>query len=1285
MGTGARYLHKYTIIPTQSGESQGMILIDAVSGGTPPYTVVVTKEGEPSFSSKSFNNYNLSEGVYQFLIVDALGGKNNTTNDLVLTAYTMPTYSAAVTTTACTTNSNKYCDITIYSAATNWESHEAILKEAYYYNLYKDGKTVRSMRVNSGDTSQTFSGLTNGDYFLQIVGAVPSTQYYDTGQNFADACCSGVNATYSANTFFSAITSAYTRNSYFSPSRFWPGWSWSPSVPNTQITGIYKNGIVTDREDMWFFTGNSTTGILNQLNWESSNPNSARTESNRLWYLGVTGQTMSPGEDKGPTGYTVGTGSNQQGGEDLSGGTITGDDYAGTFFYNPYIEKFQMWGLVSGASGYGWFTINPTHKNYNIDTLVGSKNAAGVSLPNPLSADNVSNIGTVAAARPGRGTFQYSGVGTQEYYSIKKWDSWNVATWRTIVTALNSDIVADTEGLYLAKNDTKPFGSATTQTMLSPCEYLDYTSEITYGNSGTTHNTSGIVLAAKTDDKGYYGPKGVTHMLTLEFYRTSGMTVYYNRGQDAYSFQRKLYGSTISTVRPTVDAPPYTDMLLDVNTEYVGLVKPKTPKSKWPFASGAKTDDLKYSPTSPPSSAYRQFESKVLGTNGPYAAEHPMASQGYIRIKVTRSGTLGEYFKIEATRTMGNNGEGELQDQASVGVGEPNPYNVDFQLQFSLLDSSTWSGDLYSAPGWVEGNELSKFLGGVKIGYISDSYSTCWFHPEFTGSCNTSDYVNDSDHGTGGRIVGSTSGVTLTDVDTNHVQTTKDTCNFDPKCTPKIPQIRPRMQAYLQTFKKPTTFVSGCSRNLDKLKDLKIYDLSGDTSAKFNFIFTGETSDMTLKRLYPQINIHRYDPQQKRFALVPDYKYLIDNLHTISGRTYDDYYGIMDYGLTSLDYSASTYIPFSALSTGTSYEYIVKPNFISKDKTTPDPVWVEINQNLDEVKFTPEDSYFVLTSPPPKPQLNIAGLDYDINPSCRLAQQNYTVTDVPSFDSNSAFTYSAITLNWEPTSKIIVTVNGVVLTQSPGNSFDGLSGGSQTGDFVIQEGRLYFSPKSVNNNDLVTLIYPAEKGRSFHNQSFTVESPTTGSGATIYQNGTYYFINLDYESLGNIVVVLNGATLQPTKDYVRVGDKLIQIINPTYNNLATTDTFNLYYLTQYLVVGNASVKTPQLVVQYDKTLNYVEELELDVRDMSGNTVQSLTKKMKLEDYGTKAFTFTIEVPYPGTYTYNVISKRDYPLLIGKTLTLTDTTRDIKFVMDSAVFYSPYNLPESVTGSSVTYY
>ena len=198
----------------------------------------------------------------------------------------------------------------------------------------------------------------------------------------------------------------------------------------------------------------------------------------------------------------------------------------------------------------------------------------------------------------------------------------------------------------------------------------------------------------------------------------------------------------------------------------------------------------------------------------------------------------------------------------------------------------------------------------------------------------------------------------------------------------------------------------------------------------------------------------------------------------------------------------------------------------------------------------------------------------------------------------------------------------------------------------------------------------------------------TSSGDTIYQNGTYYFINLEYEAVGEVALAINGTILTQGIDYVRVGEKLIQLIKPLYtdtDNLNTTDVINLYYLTPYMVVANASVKTPQLVVQYDKTLNYQEELELNVRDMSGNTVQTLTKKMKLQDYGTKAFTFTIEVPYPGTYTYNVISKREYPLLIGKTFTQNNSTRNIKFVMDNTVFYSPYNLPRSATGSSVTYY
>ena len=1247
MAGGERYIQKYTMIPTMTGTCEGAILIESISGGSAPYTITVQGAADGpnyNFTSTKANVYNLCEGSYSVAIVDANGATNSLPEWVGVSAHTYPTISAAVTTTACTTNQNKYCDMTIWSAGTNWESHEAILKRAYNYNLYKDGELIRTMRVNSGNTHQTFSGLTNGQYYLGISDDAPHVYEYDTGTNWATACCSGANATYSGALFLSATTSAYTINTQFAPGAWYPDWSWSPSPPTKQQTGLYYNGIITDQPNMWFFTGNSTTGELNPIDYTISNPNSGRTtNTDRLWYLGIRGQTMVPGTNQGPTGT--------EGGKDLSGGTITGKDYTGTFYYNPYIEKFVVWTVLSGSTGYGWMTLNPTTPNYNISPIpfVGSLPVGGdpsmpsAYLPNPISADTVASINTNIAADTDNATFQYSGTDLGMYYTIDYADG-QVKDWDEVGQTDNPLADGDCKPLILHQNATGYIASAVTQTFLSPCEYLDYTFETNYGQSGLTNPTSGIVLAAKTDKKGYYGPKGLTHILSLEFNVASGATVYYNRGgMEAYSFQRDLYGT--------------------YKTEEGVTTNPYSVKSVV---------------------GYREFESKVIGIDGPYTATTAtLWKQGFIRIKVTRSGSQGEDFKIEMTDSMGNTSD--IQTEATVSQPELNTFRTYFTMNFSLIDTSTWvdvEGGNKHAPSWATGTELLKFLGGVKYGYIGDCSGTTWFNSVFTGTCGSYSLVDGDWRAT------TNSGVTLTTTDTNHVIKTKNSCLFDPKCTPHIPQIRPRMEGYLQSFITPDIFISGGSKGYDRLEQLKIYNLSADTSAPFNFIYTGDTSDMTLKRLYPQLNIHRYDANQKRFALVADYKYILDNLEPITGVTYDEFYGMIGYGMSSLDYSATTYIPFSALSTGSSSEYIIKSNFISKDKTTTEPVWVETHQNLDEVIFdATTDSYFVLVNHPPAPQLNIAGLDYSDNPGCRLVYQNYVVKGVPAFDSNSAFTYSAITLNFEPTSKIIVVTNGLTLKQANSNEFYSLSGLSQTGDYMIQKNRLYFAPTSVKDEDLISLIYPADKGRSYHNQSVTVGIPGTGSGSTIYQNGTYYFINLDYEAVGATVIALNGTILQETKDFVRVGDKLIQVLKPLYNKvfgLKPTDVLNLYYLTQYLVVGNASVKTPQLIVQYDKTLNYIEEIELNVRDILGNTVQKLTKKMKLGDYGTKAFTFTITVPYPGTYTYNVISKRQYHLMIGKTLTLNNTTRDIRFVMDSAVFYSPYNLPTTATGSTVSW-
>ena len=115
----------------------------------------------------------------------------------------------------------------------------------------------------------------------------------------------------------------------------------------------------------------------------------------------------------------------------------------------------------------------------------------------------------------------------------------------------------------------------------------------------------------------------------------------------------------------------------------------------------------------------------------------------------------------------------------------------------------------------------------------------------------------------------------------------------------------------------------------------------------------------------------------------------------------------------------------------------------------------------------------------------------------------------------------------------------------------------------------------------------------------------------------------------------------------------------------------MYYLTQYDVVGLASTKEPLVDVSINKQLYLIEEMKLIVFDTNGNIVQEELKKYASTVAGRVSTNFTISVPAPGTYSYNLQTKRYYPLLSGKDITTSNNTKNITFIIDKTTFYSPY--------------
>ena len=110
-----------------------------------------------------------------------------------------------------------------------------------------------------------------------------------------------------------------------------------------------------------------------------------------------------------------------------------------------------------------------------------------------------------------------------------------------------------------------------------------------------------------------------------------------------------------------------------------------------------------------------------------------MITQGAIKVRVTRSGSQGERFKIQITPTMGEKSNSYAAN-ASVDIGASNEFKTYHEINFDLTDSTTWSGSSQSAPTWVTGSELQRFLGGTRYGYAVSENDGIFYGVGFTGT-----------------------------------------------------------------------------------------------------------------------------------------------------------------------------------------------------------------------------------------------------------------------------------------------------------------------------------------------------------------------------------------------------------------------------------------------------------------------------------------------------------------------------------------------------------------------
>ena len=1335
MATGDIFISEYIVTPTISGETTGSINVQDISGGTGPYTIQWYGPG-PDVSTyalasgSSFNIDALSAGTYSGRVIDYVGLSADT--EITVSAFTAPQFSASVTDNSCIDNPNLPCTFTVFSAGTPTAFQSAA---TYNYTLFRDGELVKSVNVSSATTSTMtskvnpvrggfyeFSGLTNGDYVFNISTISSHIQHR---KNVIQSICTGrtvVDAGNSPNAVdhpnaqsLTTLTSAWTITNIFSPARINISPSITGGITSGYTTGIYKHGIVTDSPNHWLFTGNSQTGVLN---YPQVNPNTGRTTStNKNYYLGVTGATdMGEGYNWGPSGgggHPLVDGSSK----DLDGTTINGAAFDGMFYFNNNIQKFVIYRPLTGNTGsftYGWQTILPSKEDNNFGFVSELNTNSG----NPTSSLAITTNKESAFSRVGSSQSIGAVGGDATYAIIAPNDG---------VRSMNGQNVFNTSSQIFTGRSASL--SSTTTSFVSSCRYTNYSYETCVRFTGTTKavETRGanadIILAQIRDYNGDYGISGQTHQLILRISHT-GTSILDNATSttlgpnaatasevqlqnqlvttNALTIQRDLHGNEIVV--------PNTEILSDNPPHPTTITKNELTNRKNKFSEEVLFNyskfvrnkefnkDLNYTSRGLQT---KQFDGLILSypaaeSSGdthcsPYLSggSATLKEQGAVRILVTRSGNEGEQFKIQMTKTMGMS---SVQPLTSVNIGAINRYFDAHEMNFNLLDKTTWSGSSSSAAPYAKGDELLKYLGDAQIGFnatISQSGGeqglTQYYAMGLTGNTGTTISAHGQGHEVGPIFSGTA--FTLTSTANTNTITTKD-CDFSVDCEYTIPKVKPQMKAIFQSLPEPDFDLSGgtLGNNLN-LSGQSIYNLSADTGMDLNIFMSGNTADFLSKQAYLKLDIYPYEYSKEKFSVKSDYRYLFDSPAQVSTKA-------LTTKTTPL--SATTFFPFSAFSTGTSWQFLVKPSSIFRDKSDlNNNVYIDTGEILDTVNYDRnKDSIITLVAPPDTPSLINREIAFAPNSQARLETESFTVTGVPPFDGpQSGFTYSGITLNYKAGSSLLVTVNGVVVREEGQDTSYGTPDATFVTGFTdynlndykvtsLGATQITFRERTVKDGDLVQVIYPLTASKSYYKQTFSVVSNiTTNSAETIYKDSFYYYINLDYPALGAVALVYNGQILTENSDYQRVGDSLIQLISVTADNndlggCGKVDcSFTLYYLTQYSVVGRTTTSQPRNLVTFNKTLGFKESLKQIVYNSNtGEVVQEQSIFFKHRDYGVKRQNFIISVPNAGTYNYRVIATRHYPLLDGEEITTNTITPDVRFEISRQTFFSPYKLP-----------
>ena len=1210
--------NSYNVTYTVSGSCTGSITNVVLAGGTGPYTL--NWVGPSSYTANTTTLTSLCAGAYSGTVADVFGSAS--TEVIIIGNIPPVSLSASVIDTSCVTNASKYCQIKVHVF-----THT---QPEVKYNLFKDGILEETVTYNgAGNHPHTFTNLTEGGYTL--------TAHDGSFYNYESISVTGCGASNISlgNVSASTIVENWTRVAPFG------GFSAYLHGPaDTYPLGYFDEKMFftdfTDGEGAWYITNGIATTGEDKSKSDTDEDRATSRSAEEIDYYTVAEEVSDKEVEKEKTAkvveviedysdyapyfwfYTGATGNrltdNSQDWYQPSVPLAQQADYegqdvgptaiaktlanAGTFYWNTKIKRFVIlfYTAYPGVT-VQWVTFNP-------------RNNQGI-LANPSAATGLtSNINWGCQPM------------TSNQFTIS-------GTNNTVVSALTKQLEngAGDCMIQCTSNSGVPNG------FISSCAYLNYTHEVTLGSTSTDEDKLGLFLAWFRDTLGEYGPKNVSHSLTLLFHNGNGVStpnvsILYNYGNNASSF------SLINNEKPW-------------DSDYQSTIG----VSPSPYT--------------------------VLGGGD-------FDKQGNVRVRVTRSGQQGELFNIKMTKSMGNTGA--TQVHASTQVDHPNGYDTDYEWNFSLLDYTTWTGRTSSLKTELAtGTELNRFLGSQSYGYTTFSQPLSqFFDIAFTG------YQSNFE------VVATKPGLSKTEYFELYAQKTLNVSHTNPvgddwrssfgggnPGNPEVPVIRPSVKVEMQTYIEPKVDITGATKIDIASKRYYVYYCDEISEVPLKLRWITETAEMRNNTAYGKYSIFPYVPEYGEFLRTPLVSRIFDNVTTVLS------------GTTAIYTEADDEVPITSFPCQDYWEYCIKPSSIVKDKLK-DIYYTGCKVNtlsgttdiwFDTLDLNPtptieygiydrnRDYYLILVSKPNQPDIRTAELTYAQEASsCEVYNQQIiavsaTTANTVTISQTAGLLVTdrtfTVPLTYQSDGNMQVTVNGITLFKANSKTLD-------DGDFYSDGNTLSINKNTLSSGDLINAFYvPNTSTLSNYSQYITVPTSgvTSASTNSLYYKNIYYNINLDYQPMGDIGMVYNGTVLFAGSDFKQIGPKKIQISALRYpGGLSAGDRLIVFYYTTLTVQGIASIRNPEVNINYVSNVRNNEEVNLLVYDSTGTTVYTQTTKIPRGTSGEQSIVMNINVPGPGEYTYNVVSCREYPLIDNNTIKTENKTDRIPFTMTPSTYY-----------------